>query len=63
MSEETEPPVEQQKISKKSEEAVNKLNGAEDEQIFAIVSLEKEIWGVEESVVIGYKYDIENDEK
>lgn len=40
-----------------------KLTGLEDEQTFAIVSLEKEIWGVEESVVIGYKYDIENDEK
>lgn len=27
------------------------------------MGLEKEIWGVEGNVVIGYKYDIENDEK
>lgn len=35
----------------------------ENSYIFAIITLEKEMWGVEGNFMIGYKYDIENDEK
>ena len=34
-----------------------------DDQIFAIVTLEKQMYGLEGTKIIGYKYDIENDEK
>jgi selenocysteine-specific elongation factor len=55
--------LEHEYLSINDVEELGVTENKENSYIFAIITLEKEMWGVEGNFMIGYKYDIENDEK